>query len=387
LRHAVECGLLLAALAAHASAAAADTVGDGQRAYVHGRFEEARRIWAPLAEAGDAAAQVSLGLLFDLGQGVPEDPATAYMWYRRAADAGLAQAQFNVAVMQDSGLVGPRDAVEAARWYAKAAAQGHHRAQYNLAQLYSSGDGVPRDIARARAWYRVAAQGGLTAAADKLAAIERDAPSGSAPTKAAPVAPPVLTVHAAADVAEDAGEFVVRLELSRPVDTPVTVIYSTLDGDALDGFDYRAKQGVLSLSRQTLESELRTPLLDDDQAESEETFYFFITAIPQNVAVTEKWTTVIIHDDEQPSGQTSPSLSAAPAISSPPRTTRREPLLRHRDKRIAAIRALSSAAAPRRGDWPRDRRACRWTLSVRLRPCPRLPAGPRQCRSCRPRTA
>ena len=204
LRHALECALVLAALAADAGPAAADTVRDGERAYVHRHFEEARRIWTPLAEAGDAEAQVSLGLLFDLGQGVPEDPATAYKWYRRAAEAGLAKAQFNVAVMEDSGVVGPRDAVAAARWYAKAAAQGHLRAQYNLAQLYSSGDGVPRDIAEAKAWYRVAARGGLTAAADKLAEIERDAPPGPALAEAVPAVPPVLTVDVPTDIAEDA---------------------------------------------------------------------------------------------------------------------------------------------------------------------------------------
>lgn len=299
LRHVVGWGLLLATLAANPSPSAADTVDNGQRAYDQRRFKEARRIWAPLAEAGDAEAQISLGLLFDLGQGVPQDPATAYTWYRRAAEAGLSPAQFNVAVMLDSGVVGPRNAVEAAAWYAKAAVQGHHRAQYNLAQLYSSGDGVPRSIARAKAWYRVAAEGGLTAAADKLAEIERDARSGTSPSEAAPV-PPVLTVKAPAHVSEDAGELVVRLELSRSVDTPVTVVYSTLDGDALDGIDYLAKRGVLSLSRATLKTELRTTLLDDDQAESAEILHVFITAIPQHVVVTDKWTTVIIHDDEQP---------------------------------------------------------------------------------------
>jgi Sel1 repeat len=203
LRHALECGLVLAALAADAGAAAADTVRDGQRAYVHRHFEEARRIWTPLAEAGDAEAQVSLGLLFDLGQGVPEDPATAYKWYRRAAEAGLAKAQFNVAVMEDSGVVGPRNPVAAARWYAKAAAHGHLRAQYNLAQLYSSGDGVPRDIAEAKAWYRVAAHGGLTAAADKLAEIERDAPPGPTLAEAMPAVPPVLTADVPTDIAKD----------------------------------------------------------------------------------------------------------------------------------------------------------------------------------------
>jgi hypothetical protein len=309
--------LLLAALAANASPAAADTVGDGQRAYDHGLFEEARRIWAPLAKAGDAEAQVSLGLLFDLGQGVPEDPATAYIWYRRAAEAGLAQAQFNVAVMQDSGVVGPRNAVEAARWYAKAAVQGHHRAQYNLGQLYFSGDGVPRDIAEAKAWYSVAAHGGLAAAADKLAEIERDARSGTSPAQAAPASPAIVTVSAPSDVTENAGELVVKLELSKPVEAPVTVIYSTVDGDALGGLDYRAEQGTVSLSSKMLRSELRTMLLDDDQAESEEIFYFFITAIPRNVTVVNKWTTVIIHDDDVPARQTSLSPRAAPATSKP----------------------------------------------------------------------
>jgi hypothetical protein len=50
------------------------------------------------------------------------------------------------------------------------------------------------------------------------------------------------------------------------------------------------------LSRDTLRTELRTTLLDDDQAESPE----IVTTIPQHAVVTEKWTTVIIHDDEQP---------------------------------------------------------------------------------------
>jgi murein DD-endopeptidase MepM/ murein hydrolase activator NlpD len=192
LRHAVGWGLLFAALAAGASSLAAALTGDAQSAYDNGQFGEARRIWVPLAEAGDAEAQFRLGLLFDLGQGVRKDLATAYMWYRRAAEAGLAQAQFNVAVMQDSGLVGPRNTVEAARWYRKAAVQGHHRAQYNLAQLYASGDGVPSNIAKAKAWYRVAAHGGLTAAADKLAGIERNARSGTSPSEPTPVVPPPL---------------------------------------------------------------------------------------------------------------------------------------------------------------------------------------------------
>lgn len=199
LRRAAGWGLLLAALAANPNLGAAATSLDGRRAYDADRFEEARRIWMPLAEANDGEAQLGLGLLYDLGQGVPKDPAAAYGWYRRAAGAGLAQGQFNVAVMRDSGVGVARDTAEAATWYAKAAARGHARARYNLAQLYAAGDGVPRNPALARAWYRAAAQSGLTAAAGKLAGLGRaearpgasPAPAGGAdgPMPATPIAP------------------------------------------------------------------------------------------------------------------------------------------------------------------------------------------------------
>ena len=263
LRHALECALVLAALAADAGPAAADTVRDGERAYVHRHFEEARRIWTPLAEAGDAEAQVSLGLLFDLGQGVPEDPATAYKWYRRAAETGLAKAQFNVAVMEDSGVVGPRDAVAAARWYAKAAAQGHLRAQYNLAQLYASGDGVPRDIAEAKAWYRVAARGGLTAAADKLAEIERNAPSGPALAGAVPAVPPVLTVEDVkpgdqpdAEQQAQVNQQVPPTELNEVPEAPRAKLDELLFGATESSAERRTETALLSGENERLAAEL-----------------------------------------------------------------------------------------------------------------------------------
>ena len=135
-------GVLLAVLVGGAPAPAA-TPDDAQRAYAAGRFEEARRLWEPRAEAGDAEAQFGLGLLFDIGQGVAQDPASAYRWYRRAAEAGMAEAQFNVAVMHDTGEGRPRDPAAAALWYSRAAAHGNRRAQFNLAQLYAAGQGLP----------------------------------------------------------------------------------------------------------------------------------------------------------------------------------------------------------------------------------------------------
>lgn len=164
--------LLPAALAWGVGGAAPVPSDDAQLAYASGRFEEARRLWSPRAEAGDAQAQLGLGVLYDAGQGVGRDPAAAYRWYRRAADAGLAEAQFNVAVMHDTGEGMPRDAAEAASWYARAAAHGNRRAQYNLGQLYEAGQGVPLNLEQAEVWYAAAAPD-LPAAADKLAALRR----------------------------------------------------------------------------------------------------------------------------------------------------------------------------------------------------------------------
>ena len=41
-----------------------------------------------IAEQGDATAQFNLGLMYDTGEGVPENDAEAVRWYRMAAEQG-----------------------------------------------------------------------------------------------------------------------------------------------------------------------------------------------------------------------------------------------------------------------------------------------------------
>ena len=62
-------------------------------------FEETKR----LAEQGDATAQFFLGLMYDEGEGVPENDAEAVKWYRLAAEQGDATAQTNLGVMYAIG--------------------------------------------------------------------------------------------------------------------------------------------------------------------------------------------------------------------------------------------------------------------------------------------
>jgi TPR repeat protein len=186
----------------------------GQSAYAAGRFTDALRIWRPRAERGDARAAFGLGLLYDLGEGVGQDAAAAYGWYRRAAEAGYVLAQFNLAVMCDSGTGTERNPTEAALWYARAAAHGYARAEYDLAQLYQAGEGVPRNLDMAARWYAVAAGHGLSAATLKLASLREEARQAPVSRAAAnPMLAPAVPTGAPVASAPGAGESI-QIELS-----------------------------------------------------------------------------------------------------------------------------------------------------------------------------
>ena len=78
-------------------------------AYKSGDYATALREWTPLAKQGNADAQFDLGVMYELGQGVPQDGKTAVKWYRLAAEQGLADAQFNLGVMYAEGRGVPQD--------------------------------------------------------------------------------------------------------------------------------------------------------------------------------------------------------------------------------------------------------------------------------------
>ena len=48
------------------------------------------------AEQGNAMAQNSLGVMYELGQGVPQDHKAAVKWYKLASEQGDADAQNNL---------------------------------------------------------------------------------------------------------------------------------------------------------------------------------------------------------------------------------------------------------------------------------------------------
>ena len=97
--------------------AVAEPFEDATKAYNRGDYETAYRLIKPLAEQGLPEAQVNLGLMYDRGQGVPQDFAEALKWYRKAAEQGFAEAQTNLGIMYYTGQGVPKDYVLARMWF------------------------------------------------------------------------------------------------------------------------------------------------------------------------------------------------------------------------------------------------------------------------------
>lgn len=108
------------------------------------------------AEAGDAAAQLTLAEAYEGGNGVPQSNAQAAAWYRKAAEQGNATAQNNLGVMYHEGRGVEKSEEEAVNWYRKGARQENAAAMFNLGTAYYNGDGIAIDDAAAYAWFLLA---------------------------------------------------------------------------------------------------------------------------------------------------------------------------------------------------------------------------------------
>lgn len=117
-------GLLAGCVLAPAPGAT-EGLQQGLRAWSAQRPGEAVAAWQPLAEQGDAQAQLYLAYAYRRGRGVAADDAQAAHWYRRAARQGLADAQYQLGLMYELGLGVAPDPAEADYWYGRAVAQGY----------------------------------------------------------------------------------------------------------------------------------------------------------------------------------------------------------------------------------------------------------------------
>jgi hypothetical protein len=120
------------------------------------------------AQQGDPMGQCRVGRMYEWGLGVSKDPSEALRWYHLSAEQGDSSCQFDLGEMYWYGNgVEPSD-YEAVSWFRKAAAQGYAPGQYVLGGAYAEGRGVPQDYNKAASWYRKAAEQGHEAARKEL---------------------------------------------------------------------------------------------------------------------------------------------------------------------------------------------------------------------------
>ncbi len=198
---------LILTLALGPLAAFAQTFEEGKAAYQVKDYQRALEIIRPLAQKGNSQAQVTLGIMYDFGHGVPKDSQEAIKWYIKAAkqgipivqhdvgvkyfqgqgveqdyqqaaywweqsaNAGLADSQYNLGLMYYRGLGIQQDYKKAAELFLAAAEQGYSNAQYSLAVIHAFGQGMEKDYVKALIWFRKAAAQGVAQAQFNLGVL------------------------------------------------------------------------------------------------------------------------------------------------------------------------------------------------------------------------
>jgi TPR repeat protein len=111
-------------------------------------YADAQKWYRKAAESGIASAFFGLGLMYDLGQGVPQDYQQATDWYRKAAEAGYAPAMTNLGILYYNAQGEKRNLPEAYAWLARAQTHGDPRA---AELLKTTGERMsPKDVRRAQ---------------------------------------------------------------------------------------------------------------------------------------------------------------------------------------------------------------------------------------------
>ena len=88
----------------------------GAAFYAKKDYEHAFAVLLPAAQEGEAEAQFTMGVMYDVGQHVQVDKQAAFGWFRRAADQGHPNAQIRLSGMLFAGEGVSPDRQEAYKW-------------------------------------------------------------------------------------------------------------------------------------------------------------------------------------------------------------------------------------------------------------------------------
>jgi TPR repeat protein len=148
---------LVSAIVLSAGLSAGADLASARHDYQEKNYAAALQESTPLAEQGNADAQVLLGRMYLMGQGVTQDRDQAMKWFKAAAVQGNADAQFLLGSLL---LLPQKDVGEGMKWLRLSADQGMRDAQYLLGKTYLQGiKDAPQDLVQAAMWLLLAAKG------------------------------------------------------------------------------------------------------------------------------------------------------------------------------------------------------------------------------------
>jgi hypothetical protein len=159
----------------------------------------------------------------------------------------------------------------------------------------------PQRPAAADVQARAAAGSQSQAAAEteKLAAPDNQKPAAAGKQVAAVDEQEILAVKASVDPPEPgARSMVFNIELSRPAEQTVVLIYGTIDGTAKAGEDYEARQGMVTVARGARSAEVRVPLIEGAPEDGEKRFELVLMADPKVAQVVDRRVIATIDGDD-----------------------------------------------------------------------------------------
>ena len=149
-----------------------DDLKRARGAYMDADYPQAAEYFRKSSEDGNMVADWYLGHMYRLGQGVPQDQATAYSYYSRVAENFdpeesdknrlriVVDAQLRVADYLRTGIRGAKLAANpqsSARTYLRIATSfGHPRALYALGTMSIEGEGMAKNPAQGLKWLNAA---------------------------------------------------------------------------------------------------------------------------------------------------------------------------------------------------------------------------------------
>lgn len=94
-----------------------------------------------------------------------------------------------------------------------------------------------------------------------------------------------------------ASQFVLTLSLPVPIDTPITWVIETSNGQSAAS-DFSAVSGSATILTDMPSVSISVPIIDDSELEENETFRFRITSVPKYVGLAKPFTAFTILDNE-----------------------------------------------------------------------------------------